>query len=157
MAPEQVDRNGCGKAADLYALGALALELLTGRPPYDYPSMNLMLAAVLHEDPGMPSQRGLDLPGLDAVFKRALARDPKARFSNGTEFVEALTEVFSRAWGDRNSTSVVAAKPARSAGAGSDRTEADTHARTRPFLRGALAWVGGGALALAGAALAWLA
>jgi serine/threonine-protein kinase len=158
MAPEQVDGNGCGKAADLYALGALALELLTGRPPYDYPSLNLVLAAVLHEEPGMPSQRGLDLPGLDAVFKRALARDPKARFSTGTEFVEALTGVFSQAWGDRSSTSVLAAtRPAREAGAMKERTEADTHTRTRPFLRGAAAFVGGGALALAGAAFAWLA
>jgi serine/threonine-protein kinase len=157
MAPEQVDGNGCGKAADLYALGALALELLTGRPPYDYPSLNLVLAAVLHEEPGMPSQRGLDLPGLDAVFKRALARDPKERFSTGTEFVDALTEVLSRAWGERSSTSLLAApRPAR-APSDTDRTEADTHTRTRPFLRGAVAVVGGGALALAGAALAWLA
>jgi serine/threonine protein kinase len=157
MAPEQVDGNGCGKAADVYALGALALELLTGRPPYDYPSLNLVLAAVLHEDPGMPSQRGLDLPGLDGVFKRALARDPKARFATGTEFVAALTEVFSQAWGDRNSASMIATPhPVREASE-ADRTEADTHTRTRPFLRGAVALVGGGALALAGAAFAWLA
>jgi serine/threonine-protein kinase len=157
MAPEQVDGNGCGKSADLYALGALALELLTGRPPYDYPSMNLVLAAVLHEEPGMPSQRGLDLPGLDDVFKRALARDPKARFATGTEFVDALTEALSRAWGDRSSASMIATPRPAAALSKMDRTEADTHTRTRPFLRGAVAIVGGGALALAGAALAWLA
>jgi serine/threonine protein kinase len=150
MAPEQVDGNGCGKAADLYALGALALELLTGRPPYDYPSLNLVLAAVLHEEPGMPSQRGLDIPGIDAVFERALARDPKARFESAAEFMDALTQVMAGPWGDRVSASI--AVPVRGR-----QLPAETHAPTRPFVRSALAVAGGGALALAGAALAWLA
>ena len=93
MAPEQVEGSGCGKAADLYALGALALEVLTGKPPYDYSSMNLVLAAVLHERPGLPSERGIAIEGIDAVFERALARDPKARFASGGEFIEALARV----------------------------------------------------------------
>jgi serine/threonine-protein kinase len=150
MAPEQVDGNGCGKAADLYALGALALELLTGKPPYDYPSLNLVLAAVLREEPGMPSKRGLDIPGIDAVFERALARDPKARFGTAAEFMEALTRVLAGPWGDRVSASVALPSAPRI------QTPAETYAHTRPLARG-LALVGGGALALAGAALAWLA
>lgn len=110
MAPEQIDGNGCGKAADLYALGAIALELLTGKPPYDYPSLNLVLAAVLHENPGTPSSRGIDIPGLDAVFERALTRDPKARFATGAELVDALTEALTGPWGKR-ATASVAVRP----------------------------------------------
>ncbi|HET6338415.1 MAG TPA: serine/threonine-protein kinase [Polyangiales bacterium] len=150
MAPEQVNGNGCGKAADLYALGALALELLTGKPPYDYPSLNLVLAAVLREEPGMPSKRGLDIPGIDAVFERALARDPKARFGTAAEFMDALTRVLTGSWGDRVSASVAVPSVPRI------QTPAETRAHTRPFVRG-VALVGGGALALVGAALAWLA
>jgi serine/threonine protein kinase len=157
MAPEQVDGNGCGKAADLYALGALALELLTGKPPYDYPSLNLVLAAVLHEEPGMPSARGLDIPGLDAVFVRALARDPKARFSSAGDFIDALTQVLAGPWGDRVSTSVAVQSSAHPGTGDQPRTPANTDDHTRLFVRGAIALAGGGALALASAALAWLA
>jgi serine/threonine protein kinase len=155
MAPEQVDGNGCGKAADLYALGALALELLTGKPPYDYPSLNLVLAAVLHEEPEMPSKRGLDIPGIDAVFEKALARDPKARFATAGEFLDALTPVLSGAWGDRVSASIAVQTPSRTLP--KRRLAAATGAPSRPFLRASLALAGCGALALAGAALAWLA
>jgi serine/threonine protein kinase len=156
MAPEQVDGNGCGKAADLYALGALALELLTGKPPYDYPSLNLVLAAVLHEKPGMPSARGLDIPGLDAVFERALARDPKARFATAGAFMDALTPVLAGPWGDRVSTSV-AVRPTVDSRTASERHDpARSDDPSRFFVRGAIAVASGGALALAGAALAWL-
>jgi eukaryotic-like serine/threonine-protein kinase len=157
MAPEQVDGNGCGKAADLYALGALALELLTGKPPYDYPSLNLVLAAVLHEEPGMPSARGLDIPGLDAVFERALARDPKARFASAAEFMAALTQVLAGPWGDRVSMPVAVRSPSVPASAVESPSSAMTDEQARLFVRGAIALAGGGALALAGAALAWLA
>jgi serine/threonine-protein kinase len=95
MAPEQVSGSGCGRAADLYALGALALELLTGKPPYDYPSLNLVLAAVMHEPPSMPSSRGIHIPGFDAVMARALARNASERYSSARELVDALTGVLS--------------------------------------------------------------
>jgi serine/threonine-protein kinase len=157
MAPEQVDGNGCGKSADLYALGALALELLTGKPPYDYPSLNLVLAAVLHEKPGLPSARGVDIPGIDAVFERALARDPKARFATAAEFMDALTRVLAGPWGDRVSDTV-AVRPSVDSRTASGRHDlAHRDERPRLFVRGAIAIAGGGALALAGAALAWLA
>jgi len=132
MAPEQVDGNGCGKAADLYALGALALELLTGKPPYDYPSLHRVLAAVLREEPEMPSARGLDVPGLDAVFERALARDPKARFGTGSELLEALTQVLQGPPADR-SGSVPVTPSVR------EVASTLTDAQSRRYLRGAIA------------------
>jgi serine/threonine protein kinase len=135
MAPEQVAGSGCGKSADLYALGALALELLTGKPPHDYPSLNLMLAAVLHERPSLPSSRGIQIDGFDDVMDRALARDPSARYGSGLEFVDALTEVLA------SRRSSVPPPPPPS---GWLATIA-----ARPFVRHALA--------LAGAALAWFA
>jgi serine/threonine-protein kinase len=150
MAPEQLDGNGCSKAADLYALGALALELLTGKPPYDYPSMNLVLAAVLQEKPGSPSSRGIAIPGLDAVFEKALARDPKARFGSAGEFMDALSAVLSGSWGDRVESPKGSAHRVRSGRRTvPQRKPAAESAEHRSVVRGALA--------LAGAALAWLA
>jgi serine/threonine-protein kinase len=135
MAPEQVAGSGCGKSADLYALGALALELLTGKPPYDYPSLNLVLAAVLHERPGLPSTRGIQIDGFDDVMERALAREPSARYQSALEFIDALTEVLS----SRRSS-----MPAPRA----------TSARDLVRSRGSLIRH---ALAMAGAAMAWFA
>jgi serine/threonine-protein kinase len=138
MAPEQVaGSSGCGKNADLYALGALALELLTGKPPYDYPSLNLVLAAVLHERPSLPSSRGIQIDGFDDVMERALAREPSARYASAGDFVDALTEVLSSR---RSSAPASYAASAHSLAFG---------AGPRPMFRHALA--------VAGAALAWFA
>jgi eukaryotic-like serine/threonine-protein kinase len=137
MAPEQVAGSGCGKSADLYALGALALELLTGNPPYDYPSLNLVLAAVLHERPALPSSRGVQIDGFDDVMERALAREPGARYRSALEFVDALTEVLSSR---RSSAPAPYAASAHSLATGR---------RPRPLIRHALA--------VAGAAVAWFA
>ena len=145
MAPEQVAGSGCGKAADLYALGALALELLTGKPPYDYPSLNLVLAAVLHERPSLPSSRGIDIPGFDAVMERALARDPKERFASATDFVDALSDVLSGPWTSR--TSGVTSSSSHPILGQPDMAEGRRPAA--PVVRGAIA--------LVGAAVAWLA
>jgi serine/threonine-protein kinase len=93
MAPEQAAKQRCTRATDLYALGALALELLTGRPPYEPVAPHTLLQALLRDSPGLPSARGLVVSGLDALFERALAREPHARFATACELVDALETV----------------------------------------------------------------
>lgn len=93
MAPEQAAGEECTRASDLYAFAALALELITGKPPYDYGSPSMILAAVLYEKPALPSGRGISVPGLDAFFERALARDSDVRFSSARELVDELAAV----------------------------------------------------------------
>jgi len=119
--------------------------LLTGKPPYDYPSLNLVLAAVLEERPALPSSRGIQIPGFDAVIDRALARDPRARFRSGAAFVDALTAVLTAAWsaGARAAQTTQAGRPRVAKG------PAASWLPRPPFFRGAVA--------LATAALAWLA
>jgi serine/threonine-protein kinase len=94
MAPEQARGELCGPAVDVYGVAALALELITGKPPYDCDSAEAALTAVLTEAPASPSSRGVHAPGLDAVFEKGLHTDPAARYPNATAFVEALAAVF---------------------------------------------------------------
>lgn len=93
MAPEQANGMPSSPSTDLYALGAVALELLTGNAPYERLSAAEIVTAVLTTAPSTPSESGINVIGLDAVIAHALARDPKARFSTGFDFVLALREV----------------------------------------------------------------
>jgi serine/threonine protein kinase len=93
MAPEQANGMPSSPSTDLYALGAVALELLTGNAPYERLSAAEIVQAVLSKAPSSPSESGIHVLGLDAVIAHALARDPKARFSTGFDFVLALREV----------------------------------------------------------------
>ncbi|UJR81262.1 serine/threonine-protein kinase [Sandaracinus amylolyticus] len=124
MAPEQAmgDVDRIGPACDRYALGALALELLTGATPYPYESAARTLRALADEPPRLPSDLGVRAEGLDAVFARALARDPRDRFISASGFVEALAKVVGDApegvlatGGGRRSSMIRALSPRRRA------------------------------------------
>jgi serine/threonine protein kinase len=96
MAPEQARGESWGPASDVYGVAALALELLTGRPPYDYETAQDALTAVLTEAAPVPSMRGVHMPGLDAVFARGLHQDPARRYAIASDFVDALEQVLQR-------------------------------------------------------------
>jgi serine/threonine protein kinase len=91
LSPEQAQGKRATAASDRYALGVVAFELLTGRRPFAGES--LAAEAVAHVAGEVPSVTEFDpsLPrGLDAVFARALAKDPDARFDSAAELVAAL-------------------------------------------------------------------
>lgn len=93
MAPEQAAGAPCTRFSDIYALGAIALELLTGRGPYVRSSISGLMHALRHEQPALPSALGLHVPGLDSCFERALAAQPKRRFRTAGELVGELVSV----------------------------------------------------------------
>jgi serine/threonine-protein kinase len=91
LAPEQARGEGAGPASDRYALGAVAYELLTGGRPFERKSETAEAAAHIHEPVPPASERGVGLPrAVDAVFDRALAKDPAARHPSARELVGAL-------------------------------------------------------------------
>jgi eukaryotic-like serine/threonine-protein kinase len=97
MSPEQARGGAWGPASDVYAIAALALQMLTGQPPHDYDTAQDVLTAMLTQPAPTPSARGLRIPELDAVFARGLHSDPSQRFARASAFVAALSEVLLRA------------------------------------------------------------
>lgn len=95
MAPEAAlaEEDGAELAdrRDIYALGCLAYELFTGRPPFlGATDMNVLSQHVL-QDPLPPSTYRPDLPrGYDEILLRALAKDPMKRFASVGAFRRAL-------------------------------------------------------------------
>ncbi|MCA9130595.1 MAG: serine/threonine protein kinase [Planctomycetales bacterium] len=79
--------------ADVYSLGVVLYEMLTGRLPYDATSAPQMLAHIVTESPLPPKTRQSDIPPeVDALCMRALAKSPLDRFSSMNEFADALRD-----------------------------------------------------------------
>lgn len=92
MAPEQAagDVAAIGPAADVYALGVILHELLTGVRPFEGP-WSLVIGLKSVQDPAPPSTHRPDLPAeLDAACLRALARRPGDRYPSMAEFAADL-------------------------------------------------------------------
>jgi YVTN family beta-propeller protein len=88
VAPEQIRGDEVAGRADVYALGCMLFECLTGEGPFRRPSEVATLYAHLEEDPPSASARHSALPAaIDAVFARALAKEPDERHSSCAELV----------------------------------------------------------------------
>ncbi len=91
MAPEQVQALPLDRRADLFALGVVLWELLTGERLYVAATDAQVLLAILREDPRPPSWLVPDCPpALEAIVMKCLARDPDDRFATGAELARAL-------------------------------------------------------------------
>jgi len=93
MAPEQASgKGGVGAETDLYAVGVVLFELISGNPPYTGPhGMAVALKHLLEEIPVLTPRAGFELPeGLDEVVYKALAKQPMDRFRSAAEMRRAL-------------------------------------------------------------------
>lgn len=87
FAPEQAMGGRVGPPADLYAVGVLGFEMLTGRTPFD--GDNPVQVALKHVNEAPPSVPGVPRE-LDAVLQRAMSKDPAQRFASAAEMATAL-------------------------------------------------------------------
>lgn len=92
VAPEQaVSSQGVTKASDIYALGVVLFELLTGRLPFEAETPMGVILKHLYDNPPTPSSLRPELPkAVDTVVLRALRKEPAQRFANAGALAEAL-------------------------------------------------------------------
>jgi hypothetical protein len=97
LSPEQAQGHAVTARSDLYSIGIVLYELLTGRVPFEAEAAVTIALKQVSEAPVPPSQiNGAVTPELEAVVLRALAKDPADRFADADEFIAALEAAGSR-------------------------------------------------------------
>ncbi|MBX3083523.1 MAG: protein kinase [Anaerolineae bacterium] len=91
MSPEQGKGKAVDSRADIYSLGVVIYELLTGQPPFisDTP-LNIIFQHATRAIPNITKARSDLPPALNAVMDRVLAKEPKHRFQSALEFSDAF-------------------------------------------------------------------
>ena len=91
VAPELITEGAVGKGADLYALGCVLYEALTGHVPFPRSSELETLVAHIDEPAPKPSATRPEVSAdLDAVVERAMAKDPSERYASAAELAAAV-------------------------------------------------------------------
>jgi tetratricopeptide (TPR) repeat protein/predicted Ser/Thr protein kinase len=134
MSPEQAREAPLAPPSDLFSLGSVFYECLTGQPPFSGTNSVDILAAVLHVEPPPPSQLNPQIPAsLDRVAMKALAKAPTARYqSAGEMIVDLQAERAALSLHETDATGLVAAPP------GSRQSHLNTALRSLRTLTGPL-------------------
>lgn len=93
IAPETLDGDSVGTSSDLYGLGCVLFEMLAGTPPFRRDTRMATQLAHQYDPPPSIHARRPDLPlALDAVFARALSKNPDIRYGSAARLAEAFTD-----------------------------------------------------------------
>ncbi|HVO78533.1 MAG TPA: protein kinase [Candidatus Bathyarchaeia archaeon] len=91
MSPEQVRGQSADARSDIFALGSVLYEMLTGKRAFQKPTTAETMSAILNEDPPELSQStGKIPPGLQRVMRRCLEKNPELRFQSASDLAFAL-------------------------------------------------------------------
>jgi serine/threonine protein kinase len=95
VSPEQAQGLSGDKRSDLYSLGIVLYEIMTGLPPFYDASPMVILMRHYHDTPTLPSLINAAIsPNLSTVILKSIAKDPDARFSSASAMTIALAEAF---------------------------------------------------------------
>jgi serine/threonine-protein kinase len=105
LSPEQARGEKLMASSDLYSLGVVMFEMLTGRPPFVGPTA--VSIAMQHASTNPPSLRQFNdtvPPAVEQIVMRALEKEPEDRFSSAAEMQQALRNCARELYGRRNAT-----------------------------------------------------
>lgn len=103
MSPEQVKGRPVDGRTDIFSLGVVFYEMLTGEKPFPGQTITTVIYKIVNEDPIPPRQLNSSIhPGLNDVVLRALAKEPEARYQTCRELLEDLRNYRSLGGNDRN-------------------------------------------------------
>ena len=95
MSPEQIQEENINGQTDIYSLGVVLFELLTGRTPFTSPRLSRLLHQVVNDPAPSVLDIRPDLPdGLGSIVRCALAKNPRERYRSGVEMASDLAAVF---------------------------------------------------------------
>ncbi|NND65126.1 MAG: protein kinase, partial [Gammaproteobacteria bacterium] len=95
MSPEQVQSHEITHRSDLYSLGAVMFELLTGVRPFRAPNLAKLLQQIVNKEPKSIREVRDDLPEvLELIVGKALQKEPDNRFNSGLDMATELTRAF---------------------------------------------------------------
>jgi serine/threonine protein kinase len=95
MSPEQINEEAPSVQSDIYSLGVVMYELLSGRLPFRAENAVQMIHKILNEDPFPLEQLRPDIPGkLVEIVRKAMHRDPKERYASWFEMASDLADTF---------------------------------------------------------------
>ena len=95
MSPEQLREDKIGHQTDIFSLGLIMYELLSGRHPFKSDSFSKLINSILNEEPASLKEIRPDLPGeLEEIVNKALAKDLEHRYANGADIATDLSKAF---------------------------------------------------------------
>jgi len=103
MSPEQVKGRPVDGRSDIFSLGVMLYEMLTGEKPFPGQSITTVIYKIVNEDPVPPRQINPSIhPGLNDIVLRALAKEPEDRYQSCREMLEDLRNYRALGGNERN-------------------------------------------------------
>lgn len=91
MSPEHLRGTGLDKRSDIFSLGIVLYEMLTGQKPFYGENYQEVITRILTENPSKPSKLNPEIdPRLEFILKKALEKEKEKRFQDAEEFIEEL-------------------------------------------------------------------
>jgi len=129
MSPEQVRGRPLDGRSDLFSLGVMLYEMITGKRPFAGEGVTTVIYKIMNETPAAPMVLDAAIhPGLSAVVSKALDKAPEQRFARGAELAQALENY--KTW--RPEASAAAARPETAQVAGNPGATQPLAAPTAP-------------------------
>lgn len=112
MSPEQVKGRPVDGRTDIFSLGVVMYEMLTGEKPFPGQSITTVIYKIVNEDPIPPRQLNPSLhPGLNDIVLRALAKEPEERYQSCRELLEDLRNYRALGGAERNNPDATLVSP----------------------------------------------